>query len=198
MSQSAMLIVAALILAVVVILILRSRGGSGKGEAGHHVDTSVTAVGAAAEAVRNIAEEVVETVKGAMTADVAASGAKPDDVPAAMSNAAAIMASGGAAAGAATLTDIGVPAAVGAPDNLRQIKGLGPKLATTLQGLGITRFDQIAAWSADDVAKVDAHLGTFKGRIVRDNWIDQAGFLANADVAGFEAKFGKLDGPANA
>lgn len=198
MSHSAMLIVAALIIAVIAILILRSRGGSGAGQAGHHVDSSVTAVGAAAEAVRNIAEEVVDTVKHAMTDDVAASGAKPDDVPAAMSNAAAIMTSGGAAAGATTLIDIGVPAAVGAPDNLRQIKGLGPKLNMTLQGLGITRFDQIAGWSADDVAKVDAHLGTFKGRIVRDNWIEQAGFLAKDDVTGFEAKFGKLDGPGNA
>ena len=198
MTQSAILIVAALFLAILVILILRSRSRSGPSQAGHHIDTSVTAVGAAAEAVRNVAEEVVEAVEKSLSADVAASGAKADDVQATMSNAAAIMAGGGAASGGATLTDIGVPAATGAPDNLRQIKGLGPKLSTTLEGLGITRFDQIAAWSADDVARVDAHLGTFKGRIERDNWIEQAAFLAKGDVAGFEAKFGKLDGPAKA
>jgi len=62
-----------------------------------------------------------------------------------------------------------------------------------LTELGITRYDQIAAWKGDDVAKVDAHLGTFKGRIARDNWIEQAKFLASGDTAGFEAKFGKLD-----
>jgi predicted flap endonuclease-1-like 5' DNA nuclease len=193
MTQSAILIVAALLVAFMVIWVLRSRSG----KVGNHVDTSVTAVGAVSETARNVVEEVAETVETSMAADVAASGAKPDDVPAVMSNAAAIMASGGAAAGAVTLTDIGVPAAAGEPDDLRQIKGLGPKLNSTLAGLGITRFDQIAACNADDVAKVDAHLGTFKGRIVRDNWIEQAGFLASGDVAGFEAKFGKLDGPAN-
>lgn len=194
MTQSVILILAALIVAVAIILILRSRAHGGPSQAGHHVDTSVTAVGAAVEAVRNVAEEVIEAVEQSMAADVAASGAKPDDVQATMSNAAAVMTSGGTAAGGVTLTDIGVPAASGAPDNLRQIKGLGPKLGSTLNALGITRFDQIAAWSADDVAKVDAHLGTFKGRIVRDNWIEQAAFLAKGNVAGFEAKFGKLDG----
>ena len=97
----------------------------------------------------------------------------------------------------AALTAIGVPAAVGDPDNLRLIKGLGPKLNTTLADLGITRFDQIAAWSAADIAKVDEHLGNFKGRITRDNWVEQAGFLASGDTARFEAKFGKLDSPGN-
>ena len=91
------------------------------------------------------------------------------------------------------MTAIGVPGAVGAPDSLLQIKGLGPKLNTLLTGLGITRFDQIAAWGPDEVAKVDAHLGAFKGRIERDSWIEQAGLLARGAIADFEAKFGKLD-----
>jgi predicted flap endonuclease-1-like 5' DNA nuclease len=94
---------------------------------------------------------------------------------------------------AAVMTAIGVPGAVGAPDSLLQLKGVGPKLNTLLVGLGITRFDQIAAWSASDVAKVDDHLGTFKGRIGRDSWVEQAGLLATGRVADFEAKFGKLD-----
>ena len=94
---------------------------------------------------------------------------------------------------AAPLTAIGVAGAVGPPDSLLQIKGLGPKLNTLLDGLGITRFDQIAAWRAEDVAKVDEHLGAFKGRIERDSWIEQAGFLAKGAIAEFEAKFGKLD-----
>ena len=80
------------------------------------------------------------------------------------------------------------------PDNLRLIKGLGPKLNTMLNDLGVTRFDQIAALDAAAVAALDAKLGTFAGRITRDNFVDQAGLLAKGDVAGFEAKYGKLDG----
>jgi predicted flap endonuclease-1-like 5' DNA nuclease len=94
---------------------------------------------------------------------------------------------------APSMTEIGVPAAVGAPDNLLLLKGVGPKLNTLLIGLGITRFDQIGAWTAEDAAKVDAHLGTFKGRIERDSWIEQAGLLARGEIAAFETRFGKLD-----
>ncbi len=96
-------------------------------------------------------------------------------------------------AGAVALTAIGIPAAVGAADDLLQIKGVGPKLNTLLISLGVTRFDQIAAWGADEIDKVDDHLGTFKNRITRDSWIEQAGLLARGAIAEFEAKFGKLD-----
>jgi predicted flap endonuclease-1-like 5' DNA nuclease len=82
----------------------------------------------------------------------------------------------------------------GATDNLALLKGVGPKLVALLAGLGVTRFDQIAAWSEADIAAIDARLGTFAGRITRDNWVDQAGFLARGDKAGFEAKYGALGG----
>ncbi|MFN3819260.1 hypothetical protein [Blastomonas sp.] len=85
-----------------------------------------------------------------------------------------------------------IAAAIGEPDDLRKIKGIGPKLNTLLGDLGISRYDQIATWTAADVAEVDRYLGTFKGRITRDAWIEQAGFLAKGDIADFEAKFGKL------
>lgn len=81
-----------------------------------------------------------------------------------------------------------------AADPLTQIKGLGPKASAMLAGLGVTRFAQIAAWSDADVARIDAEMGAFKGRIVRDRWIDQARLLAKGDVQGFEAEFGKLGG----
>ena len=77
-------------------------------------------------------------------------------------------------------------------DNLTRIKGLGPKIATLLRSLGVTRFDQIAAWSEADVARIDSQLGTFQGRIARDNWIEQARSLSAGDVSGFEARFGKV------
>ncbi|MEY4269566.1 MAG: hypothetical protein RLZZ58_782 [Pseudomonadota bacterium] len=85
-----------------------------------------------------------------------------------------------------------IAAAVGAPDNLELIKGVGPKLNALLISLGVRRFDQIAAWGASEVAEVDQFLGNFTGRIDRDNWIDQAGLLARGDTAAFEAKYGSL------
>ena len=85
-----------------------------------------------------------------------------------------------------------IAAAVGAPDDLTLIKGVGPKLNALLISLGVTRFDQIAAWGAREIGEVDAYLGNFKGRIDRDSWVEQAGLLARGDHAGFAAKFGAL------
>ncbi len=82
--------------------------------------------------------------------------------------------------------------AKGSPDNLRLIKGVGPKLNSLLNNLGITRFDQIATWKAEDIAEVDQYLESFSGRITRDGWIDQAKYLAKDDIDGFEKKYGKL------
>lgn len=80
----------------------------------------------------------------------------------------------------------------GEADDLRKIKGVGPKLVTLLASLRVTRFAQIAEWTDADIDRMDARLGTFAGRIRRDNWVEQAKFLAAGDVAGFEGKFGKL------
>lgn len=78
------------------------------------------------------------------------------------------------------------------PDDLLRLKGVGPKLNGVLIGLGIRRFAQIASWTDADIVAIDARLGAFKGRAVRDQWVDQARYLAAGDVAGFEAKYGKL------
>lgn len=77
-------------------------------------------------------------------------------------------------------------------DDLRRIKGVGPKLVELLGSMGISRYDQIAAWSDEDVIKIDDQLGRFKGRIARDDWRSQAKYLAEGDTAGYEEKFGKL------
>lgn len=77
-------------------------------------------------------------------------------------------------------------------DDLTRIKGLGPKLAATLRDLGVTRFEQIAAWSDADIDRIDAQLGRFQGRIRRDGWVEQAGYLAKGDIEGFRARFGAV------
>ncbi|SKB40385.1 hypothetical protein [Sphingopyxis flava] len=84
--------------------------------------------------------------------------------------------------------------AAGQGDNLQLLKGVGPKLVALLGSLGVTRFEQIAAWTDADIAAIDPKLGNFAGRITRDNWVDQAGYLARGDKAGFEAKYGALGG----
>lgn len=80
----------------------------------------------------------------------------------------------------------------GPPDDLQTMKGVGAKFAATLSENGFTRFDQIAALSPAEVADLDEKMGPFKGRLLRDRVVEQAGFLARGDRAGFEAAFGKL------
>jgi NADH-quinone oxidoreductase subunit E len=64
-------------------------------------------------------------------------------------------------------------------DDLKLIKGVGPKLETLLHSLGFFHFDQVAAWTAAELAWVDDNLEGFKGRATRDNWVAQAKLLAN-------------------
>ncbi|MGP9789940.1 50S ribosomal protein L21 [Roseinatronobacter sp. NSM] len=61
----------------------------------------------------------------------------------------------------------------GKADDLKKISGVGPKLETLLNENGVFHFDQIAAWNAAEIAYMDDQL-SFKGRIERDGWIDQA------------------------
>lgn len=76
----------------------------------------------------------------------------------------------------------------GKADDLKQIKGVGPKLQQQLNELGFYHFDQIAAWSADEVAWVDANLKGFKGRVSRDNWTEQAKTLAAGGTTEFSKR----------
>ncbi len=78
------------------------------------------------------------------------------------------------------------------PDNLELMKGVGPKLNALLKSLGVTSFEQVANWSASDITEIDAKLGTFAGRISRDNWVEQAKLLRAGDIKAFEKKYGAL------
>ncbi len=83
------------------------------------------------------------------------------------------------------------PAAPGAGDDLTRIKGLGPKLAALLGEFGITSYAQIAAWTPEEIERIDAKLGRFSGRIARDQWVQQAQLLAAGDESGFAGQFGR-------
>jgi predicted flap endonuclease-1-like 5' DNA nuclease len=84
------------------------------------------------------------------------------------------------------------PALAATAPDLTQLKGLGPKLVAKLAELGITSIDQIAALTPDQAQDLDARLGTFRGRLTRDRWVEQARLLAAGDRAAYEAEFGKL------
>ncbi len=58
-------------------------------------------------------------------------------------------------------------------DDLKALSGVGPALEKKLHEAGITSFAQIAAWTEADIAEVDEKL-SFKGRIQREGWVDQA------------------------
>lgn len=68
-------------------------------------------------------------------------------------------------------------AAAAGSDDLKKLSGVGPALEKKLLEAGVTTFAQIAAWNADDVAAMDEKL-SFKGRIEREGWIEQAKTLA--------------------
>ncbi len=63
--------------------------------------------------------------------------------------------------------------AKGKADDLKKISGVGPKLEGVLHENGVFHFWQISEWGAEEIAYMDDKL-SFKGRIERDNWIEQA------------------------
>jgi len=69
------------------------------------------------------------------------------------------------------------PVAEAGADDLKQLSGVGPALEKKLLAAGVTTFAQIAAWGADDIAEFDEKL-SFKGRIEREGWVEQAKELA--------------------
>lgn len=65
-------------------------------------------------------------------------------------------------------------------DDLKKLSGVGPVLEQKLLDAGVTSFAQIAAWTEADIAEFDEKL-SFKGRIEREGWVDQAKELAKGE-----------------
>jgi len=76
-------------------------------------------------------------------------------------------------------------------DDLKKIKGVGPKLETLLNQIGVYHFDQVSGWRAKEVQWVDDNLVGFKGRVSRDEWVKQAKALAKGDETEFSKKVAK-------
>ena len=78
-------------------------------------------------------------------------------------------------------------------DDLKMIKGVGPKLEKLLNTLGFYHFDQIAKWSAEELSWVDDNLEGFKGRASRDEWVSQASTLAKGEMTESSSRVKKGD-----
>lgn len=73
----------------------------------------------------------------------------------------------------------------GSADDLKMIKGIGPKLEQMLNGMGFWHFDQLAGWGSEELAWVDENLEGFKGRATRDEWVAQAKILSTGGETDF-------------
>ena len=63
------------------------------------------------------------------------------------------------------------------PDDLKVVKGIGPKLEALLHEIGVRTYEQIAAFPNAYIEQLNEFL-SFSGRIQRDNWVDQSAELA--------------------
>lgn len=90
-----------------------------------------------------------------------------------------------------TISDDRKPVVLSAPkgekDNLMRIKGIGSKIEQTLNDTGVYHFEQIATWSEQEIAWIDQNLA-FSGRIVRENWIEQAKLLSKGEDTEFSKR----------
>lgn len=76
----------------------------------------------------------------------------------------------------------------GKGDALQIIEGIGPVLEKLCHELGIFHFDQIAAWSAGEIAWMDGNLKGFKGRATRDKWVRQANLIREVGLDEFRRR----------
>jgi len=78
----------------------------------------------------------------------------------------------------------------GKKDNLTRIKGVGVKIDKALNSIGIYHFDQIAAWTEENMVWADSKLA-FPGRAQRDDWVGQAKLLAEGKETEFSKRVDK-------
>ncbi|MEZ5842549.1 MAG: hypothetical protein R3D27_02295 [Hyphomicrobiaceae bacterium] len=134
-------------------------------------------------AVATVAPEVAghEAAERAPVQAVEAPAAEENEAPAPRSDLAALRS---VRSEALRGTDEPAPAAV---DDLKRIRGVGVLVEKKLNALGVSSYEQIANWSADDVERVSGVLD-FRGRIERENWIEQARILASGGQTEFSRR----------
>ncbi len=71
-------------------------------------------------------------------------------------------------------------------NDLKRIRGIGVLIEKKLNSMGVVTYEHIANWTADDIDRVSQSLD-FKGRIERENWVEQARILS----AGGQTEFSR-------
>lgn len=91
--------------------------------------------------------------------------------------------------------DAGSPRAgrIGIAGNLKRIRGIGVLIEKRLHSLGIMSYEHIANWTAADIDRISQTLD-FKGRIERENWVEQARILAAGGQTEFSRRFDRSGG----
>jgi predicted flap endonuclease-1-like 5' DNA nuclease len=158
--------------------------------------TSTDATSAAAEVQAPVADPVVVKTtaakKPAAAKPAKKAATKPAVKKAAAPKAATAKTPSEKAPAKAPVAKDGKPAVLTAPrasgaDDLKLLKGVGPKLEQTLNALGFYHFDQVAGWRKKEIEWVDNNL-KFKGRIERDGWVAQAKVLAKGGDTEFSKR----------
>lgn len=72
-------------------------------------------------------------------------------------------------------------------DDLKRIRGIGVLIEKKLNSMGIGTYEAIANWTAADIDRVSQTLD-FKGRIERENWVEQARILASGGQTEFSRR----------
>ncbi|MEQ1651881.1 MAG: hypothetical protein ABL897_05280, partial [Hyphomicrobium sp.] len=77
-------------------------------------------------------------------------------------------------------------------DDLKRIRGVGVLIEKRLNAKGVTSYSQIANWTTSDIDKISQDLD-FKGRIERENWIEQARILSSGGHTEFSRRVDRGD-----
>jgi predicted flap endonuclease-1-like 5' DNA nuclease len=85
------------------------------------------------------------------------------------------------------LRSIGAPRPITQIDDLKRVRGIGVLIEKKLNSVGITTYEQIANWTRADIDRV-SQLLDFKGRIERENWVEQARILASGGSTDFSRR----------
>ena len=85
-----------------------------------------------------------------------------------------------------------VKAASGKTDDLKRIRGVGVLIEKRLNALGITTYSDVANWTSGDIDRISQTLD-FKGRIERENWVEQARILSSGGHTEFSRRVDRGD-----
>jgi predicted flap endonuclease-1-like 5' DNA nuclease len=82
---------------------------------------------------------------------------------------------------------------IGQADDLKRIRGIGFQIEKQLNALGVATYENIANWTSEDIDRISKSLD-FKGRIQRENWVEQARILAAGGDTEFSRRADRRDG----